>query len=192
MGTAYYGTGPGELTADPSLQGITKSFGGGEAYNFNSGNLAKGSGMGPAAIIAGVGAIAQGVGGAISANTQAKAAKEIARWQIEAENARNYQAYLAGNEANTYGKQFEMNLQRNAADYQQGFLDPRKSILGAEDYTRRAAAELSPFGQKLAQQAQSAGIQNTLAGKYNGMFGQINQNPFMFGQKPGYTTSSFV
>ena len=148
--------------------------------------------IGPEMVVGGLGALAQGIGGAFAANAQAKAAKEIAGWQIKAEEGARFQGLLAGQNAATYGKQFEMGRQRDAANYQQAFLDPRKSILNAEDFTRRAAAELSPFGQKLSQKEQSNEIQKILAGKYNGMFGQINQSPFMFGQKPGYTTSSFV
>ena len=38
----YYGTGAGSLTADPALRGTTKSWGVGEASDFNSGNKAGG------------------------------------------------------------------------------------------------------------------------------------------------------
>jgi hypothetical protein len=39
---SYFGTGAGSLTADPALRNVTKSFGGGETFNFNSGNKAGG------------------------------------------------------------------------------------------------------------------------------------------------------
>jgi hypothetical protein len=183
-GSSYYSS------ANSSYPSWDKSV----KYKYGGGSSQGGKNMiiGPEMVVGGIGALVGGIGSAIGANAQAKSAERMARWQIEAEERARFQGLLAGQNAATYGKQFDMGLQRDAANYQQAFLDPRKSILNAEDFTRRAAAELSPFGQKLSQKEQSNEIQRTLAGKYNGMFGQINQSPFMFGQKPGYTTSSFV
>jgi len=147
--------------------------------------------IGPEMVIGGIGSIVGGIGSAIGANTQAKSAERMARWQIEAEERARFQGLLASQNANTYGKQFDMGLQRDAANYQQAFLDPRKSILNAEDFTRRAAAELGPFGKKLSQQESSGEINKLLAGKFMPMFESPNR-PFSYGRTPGYTTGSLV
>ena len=147
--------------------------------------------IGPEMVVGGVGALVQGIGGAFSANAQAKSAERMARWQIEAEERARFQGLLAAQNAATYGKQFDMGLQRDAANYQQAFLDPRKSILNAEDFNRRAAAELGPFGRKLSQQESSGEINKLLAGKFMPMFDSAN-NPFSYGRAPGYTTGSLV
>jgi len=175
---------------------FTPSWGDSVSYNPSSGILNSGSkgggGMGPEAIIGGIGSIVGGIGSAIGANAQAKAMQNIAGWQIQAEDRARFQSLLAGQNAMTYGKQFDMGLQRDAANYQQGFLDPRKSILGAEDLTRKAAVQLGPFGQQLRQQQNTDEINRTLAGKYSPLFGNISANPYNFGVMPGYTASSLV
>jgi hypothetical protein len=73
MGRSYYGTGSGSLTADPALKNVTKSFGGGEAFNFNSGN--KVGGMDP--LSAGLGLASAGLG-FISGIGQQRTAASIA------------------------------------------------------------------------------------------------------------------
>jgi hypothetical protein len=163
-------------------------------YKYSGGSSQGGNNMliGPEMVIGGVGALVQGIGGAFGANAQAASAERMANRRIEAEERARFQSLLAGQNANTYGKQFEMGLQRDAANYQQAFLDPRKSILSVEDLTRRSAAELGSFGQRLRQQSNRDEIQRTLAGKYSGAVGQIYQNPFMFGQTPGYASGSLV
>ena len=142
-------------------------------------------------VVGGIGSIVGGIGSAIGANAQAKAAQRIAGWQIEAEERARFQSLLAGQNAATYGKQFDMGLQRDAANYQQAFLDPRKSILNAEDFNRRAAAELGPFGRKLSQQEKAGDINTLLAGKFMPMFESASK-PFSYGRAPGYTTGSLV
>lgn len=169
------------------------SWGSSLQYNPSSGVLNKSSGMAfpVGAAIGAIGQIGGAALGALGANSQAKAAERMARWQIEAEERARFQSLLAGQNANTYGKQFDMSLQRDAANYQQAFLDPRKSILNAEDLTRRAAAELSPFGQKLRQQDKSGEINSLLAGKFMPMFESASK-PFTYGRVPGYTVGSLV
>jgi len=162
-------------------------------YNPSSGVLNKsGSMVFPIAeAIGAIGQIGGAVLGAFGQNQQSKVAKDIASWQIRAEEAARFQGLLASQNAATYGKQFDMGLQRDAANYQQAFLDPRKSILGVEDYNRRIAAELGPFGRKLSQQESSGEINKLLAGKFMPMFDSPNK-PFSYGRSPGYTTGSLV
>jgi len=190
---AYYGTGAGELTADSSLQGITKSHGGGEAYNFNSGNLAKGSVAFPVGALLGAGA--QVFNGFMQGNAmrnQTKMEWELGKANLAAAERAGLQNLLAGQYGMTGGQQFAQGLQRDAADYQQAFLDPRKSILGAEDLSRKAAFQLGPFGQQLRQQQNADTRDQTLAGKYSPYFGNISVNPYSFGVMPGYTANSLV
>jgi hypothetical protein len=126
-----------------------------------------------------------------AANNQARAMFEAAKMQTQAAERAGFQNLLAGQYALTGAKQFEQGLQRDAADYQQAFLDPRKSILNVEDFNRRAAAELGPFGRKLSQQESSGEINKLLAGKFMPMFDSPNK-PFSYGRSPGYTTGSLV
>ena len=173
MGEGYYGTGSGQLTADPSLQGITKSFGGGEAYNFNSGNLLKNKVAFPIGAALGAGAtIFSGFMQGQAMNRQSDALFAAAKAQAQAAERAGFQNLLAGQNALTGAKQFEQGLQREAADYQQAFLDPRKSILNAENISRAYAGELTPAAQKLRQQESSGEINKLLAGKFMPMFGQ--------------------
>ena len=183
-GSSYYSS---ANSAYPSWQDSVN-------YNPSSDVLNKSGSMAfpAAAVIGAVGQIGGAALGAFGQNQQSAAVERMNNRRIEAEERARFQSLLAGQNANTYGKQFEMGLQRDAANYQQAFLDPRKSILSVEDLTRRSAAELGPFGQRLRQQANKDEIQRTLAGKYSGAVGQIYQNPFMFGQTPGYASGSLV
>ena len=126
-----------------------------------------------------------------AANNQARAMFEAAKMQTQAAERAGFQNLLAGQYSLTGAKQFEQGLQRDAADYQQAFLDPRKSILNVEDFNRRAAAELGPFGRKLSQQEKSSEINSLLAGKFMPMFESASK-PFSYGRTPGYTTGSLV
>ena len=175
---------------------FTPSWGDSVGYNPSSGILNSGSkgggGRGPEAIIGGIGSIVGGIGSAIAANNQAKAMQNIARMNLEAADRAGFQNLLAGQWAKTGAEQFSQSLQRDAANYQQGFLDPRKSILGAEDLSRKAALQLGPFGQQLRQQQNTDTINQTLAGKYSPLFGNISVNPYSFGVMPGYTANSLV
>jgi hypothetical protein len=88
----YYGTGAGSLTADPALKDITKSFGGGEAFDFNSGNKAS-SMFDPVTLGLGLGSsVISGLFG----RGQAKTSASIAQAQLAAQNA----AMLEGREQN--------------------------------------------------------------------------------------------
>ena len=186
---AYYGTGAGELTADPALKGVTKSFGGGEAYNFNSGNR---NVVFPVGALLGAGAQAfSGLMQGRAMRNQTNMEYELGKAQLGFAERAGLQNLLAGQYALTGAKQFEQGLQRDAADYQQAFLDPRKSILNVEDFNRKAAADLGPFGQKLSQQEKSGEINSLLAGKFMPMFESANK-PFSYGRAPGYTTGSLV
>lgn len=174
---------------------FSPSWGDSTAYNPSSGILkgAGGGSMFPVGAALGAGAqIFSGIMQGQAANNQARAMFEAAKMQAQAAERAGFQNLLAGQYALTGAKQFEQGLQRDAANYQQAFLDPRKSILSAEDLTRKAAAELGSFGQRLRQQEKTDEVQRTLAGKYNGAFGQVYQNPFMFGQTPGYASGSLV
>ena len=72
----YYGTGAGDLRPDRALSGITQSHGGGEAFNFNSGNKFSG---GFGAMLPAIGAIASAgaslFGGIMGNRTQAQTAQ---------------------------------------------------------------------------------------------------------------------
>ena len=189
MGTSYYGTGAGELTADPALKGVTKSFGGGEAYNFNSGNRSVAF---PVGALLGAGAQAfSGLMEGRALRNQTNMEYELGKAQLGFAERAGLQNLLAGQYALTGAKQYDMGLQRDAANYQQAFLDPRKSILNVEDFNRRAAGELNPFAQKLRQQEKAGDINTLLAGKFMPMFESANK-PFSYGRAPGYTTGSLV
>jgi len=169
------------------------SWGSSLKYNYN--NASKGGNnmlIGPEMVVGGIGSIVGGIGSAIGANNQAKAMQNIARMNLEAADRAGFQNLLAGQWAKTGAEQFSQSLQRDAANYQQGFLDPRKSILGTEDLSRKAAFQLGPFGQQLRQQQNADTTNQTLAGKYSPLFGNISVNPYSFGVMPGYTANSLV
>jgi hypothetical protein len=162
-------------------------------YNYNNSSSDGGDSMniGPEMVIGGIGSIVGGIGSAIGARNQAIASQNIARMNLESAERAGFQNLLAGQWGGTGREQFAQGLQRDAADYQQAFLDPRKSILNVEDFNRRAAAELGPFGRKLSQQEKSGEINTLLAGKFMPMFESASK-PFSYGRAPGYTTGSLV
>ena len=170
---SYYGTGAGELTTDPSLKKVTKmAFPVGEA----------------------LGAGAQVFNGLMQGRAmrnQTNMEYALGKASLAAAERAGFQNLLAGQYGMTGGQQFAQGLQRDAADYQQAFLDPRKSILNVEDFNRRAATELGSFGRKLNQQESSGEINRLLAGKFMPMFDSPNK-PFSYGRAPGYTTGSLV
>ena len=174
---------------------FSPSWGDSTAYNPSSGILkgAGGGSMFPVGAALGAGAqIFSGIMQGQAMNRQSDAMFAAAKAQAQAAERAGFQNLLAGQYALTGAKQFEQGLQRDAADYQQAFLDPRKSVLSVEDITRKAAAELGPLGQKLRQQEKSGEINSTLAGKFMPMFGYIADRPFSYGRAPGYTTGSLV
>lgn len=180
---------------DPSgTSSFSPSWGDSTSYNPSRGVLkgAGGGNMFPVGAALGAGAsIFSGIMQGQAANNQARAMFEAAKMQTQAAERAGFQNLLAGQYALTGAKQFEQGLQRDAADYQQAFLDPRKSILNVEDFNRRAAAELGPFGRKLSQQEKSGEINSLLAGKFMPMFESASK-PFSYGRAPGYTTGSLV
>ena len=180
---------------DPSGTSLfSPSWGDSTSYNPSSGVLkgAGGGSMFPVGAALGAGAsVFSGIMQGRAANNQARAMFEAAKMQTQAAERAGFQNLLAGQYALTGAKQFEQGLQRDAADYQQAFLDPRKSILNVEDYNRRAAAELGPFGRKLSQQEKAGDINTLLAGKFMPMFESASK-PFSYGRAPGYTTGSLV
>jgi hypothetical protein len=167
----------------------------GNSLNYNNNNSSSNGGnnmlIGPEMVVGGVGALAKGVGDAFAANTAARSAQNIARMNLEAAAQGAFENRLFGQWAGTGKELFAQGLQRDAANYQQAFLDPRKSILNAENIGRTYAGELSPFAQKLRQQEKSGGIDTLLAGKFMPMFDSPNK-PFSYGRAPGYTTGSLV
>ena len=162
-------------------------------YNYNNSSSNTGDNMkiGPEMVIGGIGQIVGGIGSAIGARNQAIASQNIARMNLEAAAQGAFENRLAGQWAGTGQELFAQGLQRDAANYQQAFLDPRKSILNAENIGRTYAGELNPFAQKLRQQESSGEINKALAGKFMPMFDSPNK-PFSYGRAPGYTTGSLV
>jgi hypothetical protein len=162
-------------------------------YNYNNSSFDGGDSMkiGPEMVIGGIGSIVGGIGSAIGARNQAIASQNIARMNLESAERAGFQNLLAGQWGGTGKELFAQGLQRDAADYQQAFLDPRKSILNAENIGRTYAGELNPFAQKLRQQESSGEVNKLLAGKFMPMFDSPNK-PFSYGRAPGYTTGSLV
>jgi hypothetical protein len=182
---AYYGTGSGSLTADPRLQGITKSFGGGEAFNFNSGNLAKKSSMfDPTSLAIGLGSsVISGLFG----NQQAKTSASIARAQLAAQN----QAFLEGREqtkaalgSSMWGPLFQAGTggdiafgrEKEAQKFMFGPLAERQLGLGSEQSKRERLARISPESKEAAQFENRLAIQRSIAEKRaqtDAMFGPV-------------------
>jgi hypothetical protein len=150
MGRSYYGTGSGSLTADPALKNVTKSFGGGEAFNFNSGN--KVGGMDP--LSAGLGLASAGLG-FISGIGQQRTAASIAEAGLKAQNA----AFLEGREANKgqlagalfdklfsadTGARLSFGLEKEADRYKRQFVYPFERALNTENIERQRAFEADP------------------------------------------------
>jgi hypothetical protein len=185
---AYYGTGPGSLMPDPSLQGITKSFGVGQAYNYDSGNLAR-TGMLPELIFGGVSSLIGGFASAAGANSQAEAMIKAAQIQSQAQRDAAFTNLLAGQYALTGAKEFDRFQQQKAADYQLAFLEPRKIQLASEERQRGISDSLSPGAQKLRFQQNIDSMNRSLAERRavtDAMFGPVAQQPFQYGSMPGY------
>jgi len=166
------------------------------SYNLNFdttsnylGNSSASKGMWPLAL-AGLGSsVISGIFGGMQANNQAEAQLQAAKWQVEAQRDANFSNLLAGQYAQTGAQQFNRFEQQKAADYQQAFLDPRKSMLASEVRQRSLADELSPAAQKLRRQQNVDQLNRDLASKRavtDAMFGQVAQNPFAYGNVPGY------
>jgi hypothetical protein len=183
---AYYGTGSGSLTADPRLQGITKSFGGGEAFNFDSGNLAKKSGMAFDPVSLGIGLGSSVISG-LFGSQQAKTAASVAQAQLAAQN----QAFLEGREqtkaalgSSMWGPLFQAGTggdiafgrEKEAQKFMFGPLAERQLGLGSEQSKRERLARISPESKEAAQFENRLAIQREIAtrrAQTDAMFGPV-------------------
>ena len=182
---SYYGTGSGSLTADPALKGITKSFGGGEAFNFDSGN--KASGMDPLSLGLGLGS---SVIGGLFGMGQQRTAASIAQSQLAAQNA----AFLEGRELNKgqlagsmFNKLFDVGSggdiafgrEKAGKEFLVGPYAERVMGINSEEAKRARLAAISPEAKERAQFENRLAIQRSLAEKRaqtDAMFGPISSS----------------
>ena len=186
---SYYGTGSGSLTADPALKnhswGITKSFGGGEAFNFNSGN--KAGGMDPLSLGLGLGS---SVIGGLFGMGQQKTAASIAQAQLAAQNA----AFLEGRELNKgqlagsmFNKLFDAGAggdiafgrEKAGKEFLTGPYAERLMGLNSEESARQRRAAISPEAKELAQFENRLAIEQAGAARLkemSAMFGPISSS----------------
>jgi hypothetical protein len=186
---SYYGTGSGSLTADPALGnhswGITKSFGGGEAFNFNSGN--KAGGMDPLSLGLGLGS---SVIGGLFGMGQAKTSASIAQAQLAAQNA----AMLEGREQNKgalagalFNKLFDagsggdiaFGREKAGKEFLVGPYANRLIGLNSEEAKRARLAAISPESKELAQFNNRLAIDREIAARRaqtDAMFGPISSS----------------
>lgn len=184
---AYFGTGTGSLTADPALRNVTKSFGGGEAFDFNSGN--KVGSMDPASIAlaagSGLASIFTGIG-------QQRTAASTAEAQLRAQNA----AMLEGREQNKgqlagslfnqiFGTGTSADIafgrEKEAEKYKRQFLAPFDLALGSEASKRERLAAISPEAKERARFENKLAIERETAARLaqtNAMFGPISSSYF--------------
>jgi hypothetical protein len=151
--------------------------------------------MGPELLFGGISSLIGGAASAFGANRQADAMLQAAGIQAQAQRDAAFQNLLAGQYALTGAKQFDRFQQQRSADYQQAFLDPRKSEFSSEDRQRAIADSLSPGAQKLRWQANIDAMNRDLAGRRavtDAMFGQVAQQPFQYGNMPGYAAGSLA
>jgi hypothetical protein len=183
---AYYGTGSGRLAADPSLQGISKSFGGGEAFDFNSGNLLKSGSNGMDPLSLGLGFGSSLIGGLFGMG-QAQTSASIAQANLAAQN----QAILEGREqtkaalgSSMWGPLFQAGTggdiafgrEKAAKSWLQGPFAERQLGLGSEASKRERLARISPESKEAAQFENRLAIERSLAEKRaltDAMFGRI-------------------
>ena len=182
---SYYGTGSGSLTADPALKGITKSFGGGEAFNFNSGN--KAGGMDPLSLGLGLGS---SVIGGLFGMGQAKTSASIAQGQLDAHKyglkaaADANKGQLAGalfNKLFDVGSGGDIAFQRekDAKMFEVGPYAER--VMGLERQSAKDAriAAISPEAKELAQFNNRLAIDREIAARRaqtDAMFGPISSS----------------
>ena len=182
---SYYGTGSGSLTADPALKGITKSFGGGEAFNFNSGN--KAGGMDPLSLGLGLGS---SVIGGLFGMGQAKTSASIAQAQLAAQNA----AMLEGREQNKgqlagalFNKLFDVGSggdiafqrEKDAKMFEVGPYAERVRGLERQSAKDARMAAISPEAKELAQFNNRLAIDREIAARRaqtDAMFGPISSS----------------
>lgn len=145
--------------------------------------------------IAGIGSAIGGIASAFGANRQANAMIQAAGVQAQAQRDAAFQNLLAGQYALTGAKEFDRFQQQKASDYQQAFLDPRKSQFGSEAAQRTLSDALSPNAQKLRWQQNTDQLNRTLSEKRavnDAMFGRVADQPFSYGNMPGYAAGSLV
>ena len=184
----YYGTGAGSLTADPALKDITKSFGGGEAFDFNSGNKASGM-FDPVTLGLGLGSsVISGLFGM----GQAKTSASIAQGQLDAHKyglkaaADANKGQLAGalfNKLFDVGSGGDISFQRekDAKMFEVGPYAERLMGLKSESAKRERLAAISPESKERAQFENRLAIQRSLAEKRaqtDAMFGPISSSYF--------------
>ena len=76
---------------------------------------------------------------------------------------------------------------------QQAFLDPRRISLASEERQVGFADQLSPAAQALRRQKNIDEMNLQLASRRaltDAMFGQVRQDPFAYGNIPGYAISA--
>ena len=182
----YYGTGAGSLTADPALKDITKSFGGGEAFDFNSGNKASGM-FDPVTLGLGLGSsVISGLFGM----GQAKTSASIAQAQLAAQNA----AMLEGREQNKgqlagalFNKLFDVGSggdisfqrEKDAKMFEVGPYAERLMGLNSESAKRERLAAISPESKERARFENRLAIDREIAARRaqtDAMFGPISSS----------------
>ena len=166
---SYYGTGAGSLSADPRLAGYTdynKSFGGGEAYNYNSGNLASKGGGGQ--MWGALGGAALGMVGDIFSSQNQAAAMGVASvnnakaQQYASDSARQLgwdqaKAQMGTNLSNQlaqigYGADIEFQRQKEAKDLDYNRFGPKASAQMREDARAAIGAKQDPLFKSAAFQ----------------------------------------
>lgn len=186
---SYYGTGSGSLTADPALRGTTKSWGGGEAFDFNSGNKAGGSGMDPASIALAAG---NGLASFFTGIGQQKTSARIAQAQLDAQTA----ALLEGREQNKgalagsmfnqifgtgTGADLAFGREKAAEIYKRRDLFPLDLANLSEASKRERLAAISPEAKERARFENRLAIERETAARLaqtNAMFGPISSSYF--------------
>jgi len=182
---SYYGTGSGSLTADPALKGVTKRFGGGEAFNFNSGN--KAGGMDP--LSAGLGLASSVIGGLFGMG-QGQTAASIAKGQFDAhrealvEGRELRNAQFAGSMFNKLfdvgsGGDIAFGREKAGKEFLTGPYAERLMGLGSEEAKRERMAAISPEAKERAQFENRLAIQRSLAerrAQTDAMFGPISSS----------------
>jgi hypothetical protein len=184
---AYFGTGAGSLTADPALRNVTKSFGGGEAFNFNSGNKASGMfdpvtlglGLG-SSVISGLFGMGQQKTSANIANAQLKFAERGRQDAAERDK-------LAG-ALNIFGQTFgagtasdlSFGREKEAEKFKRGLFDVDLANLSKASARERLAA-ISPEAKERARFENRLAIERETAARLaqtNAMFGPVSSSYF--------------
>jgi hypothetical protein len=166
-------------------------------YQYNSSSTSNSGNnnmiIGPELAFAGISSLVGGIGSAFGANQQSKAMLQAAGIQAQAQRDAAFQNLLAGQYGQTGGQLFSQFLQKNAKDYSQAFLDPRSSQFASEDRQRGLTDQLSPNARKVDWNKHIFDLNLTLSqnrARSDAMFGLTSQNPFAYGNVPGYAQNS--